>query len=389
MVMDVIELPTIYKKTSTGKTQHWTIEIHGNKYRTISGQVGGKSIKSKFTECKAKSVGKVNETTPEEQALKDATNKRNIKLSEEYKETEEECTGDVGYVKPMLAKDYNDYKDDIVFPVYSDKKYNGMRCIITANGMFSRNGKMVVSAPHILANCKSLFVAHPTLVLDGELYNHKLRHKLNRLIQLVRRTKPTAEELAESEKIVEYHVYDGYGWNSIGGLITNQTVFSTRKAGLGVLIRGLKKIFFVESDLVNNQEELDAFYKAYQAAEYEGQMVRKDVAYENKRTDALLKRKDFMDKEFKVLEFIEGEGNKAGMVGAVWLELPEPVTMNGETWTKFKSNLKGDNTYSKQVWEHRQYLLGQMATTKFFEYTEYKIPQFPYIVAFRPSIDCD
>jgi hypothetical protein len=37
-----MKLETIYKKTKTGATQEWTIEVSDNKYRTHSGQVGGK-----------------------------------------------------------------------------------------------------------------------------------------------------------------------------------------------------------------------------------------------------------------------------------------------------------------------------------------------------------
>ena len=36
-----MKLETIYKKTKTGATQEWTIEVSDNKYRTHSGQCGG------------------------------------------------------------------------------------------------------------------------------------------------------------------------------------------------------------------------------------------------------------------------------------------------------------------------------------------------------------
>ena len=42
---------TIYKKTATGATQQWTIEVEGNKLRSISGQVGGKLTTASWTEC--------------------------------------------------------------------------------------------------------------------------------------------------------------------------------------------------------------------------------------------------------------------------------------------------------------------------------------------------
>ena len=52
---------TIYKKTATGATQQWTIEVEGNKLRSISGQVGGKLTTASWTECFGKNTGKANE----------------------------------------------------------------------------------------------------------------------------------------------------------------------------------------------------------------------------------------------------------------------------------------------------------------------------------------
>jgi hypothetical protein len=43
-----MKLPTIYKKTKTGKIQEWTIEVKGSQYRTISGQTD-RIIKSQIT----------------------------------------------------------------------------------------------------------------------------------------------------------------------------------------------------------------------------------------------------------------------------------------------------------------------------------------------------
>ena len=53
------------------------------------------------------------------------------------------------FFSPMLAKDWNDYKDGIKFPLYSQPKLDGIRCVVRADGMWTRNGKQIVSAPHI------------------------------------------------------------------------------------------------------------------------------------------------------------------------------------------------------------------------------------------------
>ena len=43
-----MKLDTLYKKTTVGKTQIWTIEVEDDKFRTISGQSDGKKITNKW-----------------------------------------------------------------------------------------------------------------------------------------------------------------------------------------------------------------------------------------------------------------------------------------------------------------------------------------------------
>ena len=58
-----MKLPTLYKRTTTGATQSWEIEIEEDKFRTISGQLEGKKITNNWTTCEGKNVGKKNETS--------------------------------------------------------------------------------------------------------------------------------------------------------------------------------------------------------------------------------------------------------------------------------------------------------------------------------------
>ena len=41
-----------------------------------------------------------------------------------------------------------------------------------------------------------------------------------------------------------------------------------------------------------------------------------DKEYESKRSKSLLKHKSFIDEEYTILDVVEGEGNKTGMVGS-------------------------------------------------------------------------
>jgi hypothetical protein len=55
-----MKFPKLYKKTATGATQTWEIEVLDNKFRTYSGQVDGIITISEWTYCAGKNIGKKN-----------------------------------------------------------------------------------------------------------------------------------------------------------------------------------------------------------------------------------------------------------------------------------------------------------------------------------------
>ena len=73
------ELPTLYKKDTTGKIRQWTIIAEDNQFWTEQGTVGGKIVVNKPTITFPKNLGKVNETSGEQQALAEAKAKWQIK----------------------------------------------------------------------------------------------------------------------------------------------------------------------------------------------------------------------------------------------------------------------------------------------------------------------
>ena len=108
--------------------------------------------------------------------------------------------------KAMLAHKYN--PDKANYPAYIQPKLDGVRCLFTAEGAFSRTGKQFMNVQHIEQELKSFFSCFPTAVLDGELYNHGLKDDFEKIISLVRKTKPTEEHRQEAAELVQYHVYD-------------------------------------------------------------------------------------------------------------------------------------------------------------------------------------
>ena len=363
-----MQLPTLYARTSNGATQQWTIEVTGNTYRTHEGLKDGKITTSMPTVCDSKNVGRANETTPEDQALSEAKSKWQKKLDSGYYEDISKIDIEK-FVSPMLAKKYDDEFDPSMFPVYSERKYDGQRCVATKNSLTSRNGKPILSVPHILEKLKPFFDKHPNAILDGELYTHSFCDNFNRIISLVKKTKPSKDDLIESSKFIQYHVYDYISMKNDN--------FSKRYEALQSELAECdnKVICIVEAVICKTQDELNNEYNKYMELGYEGQMIRLDKPYEQKRSKFLLKRKEFDDTEFELIDIFEGEGNRSGMAGY--------ATIKHEDGRIFKSPINGNQEWLKELLVNAKDIRGKMVTIRHFKRTPDGIPRFPKVTSIR------
>jgi DNA ligase-1 len=363
--------PCLYKRAVNGKISQWQVEVENNCYRTTSGYTDGVQTTSEWTCCKPKNVGKKNSTTAEQQAEAEAEAmwQKRIELGsfEDIKKIDTPS-----YFKPMLAHRWEDYEKNVIYPIYSQPKLDGVRCIVNKDGMWSRNGKPIISAPHVFEELKDLLEENPYLVFDGELYCDKLANDFNKIISLVKKTKPTEEDLIESANIIQYHIYDLP--ESLEDIVSG---FGIRLDELKSILKpirsgGSKIIQIVKTDIVNNDEEVMKKYEEYVDQGYEGQMLRLNTFYEHKRSKALLKHKSFIDEEYTITGVFEGEGNRTGMIGYMTFE-----TKNGKS---FKSNVKADWDALKQLWKIKDTLIGKSATVKYFNLTPDGVPRFPYVI---------
>jgi hypothetical protein len=215
--------PVLYSRTSTGAVQTWKVEVVGNKYRFHTGQKGGAIIVSDWTVCQGKNVGRANETAGDQQALKEAKAAQQKKLkSGGYWENEADIDK-VRFFEPMLAYKLRDYRNSVNYPLMVDRKYNGGRVVTNRDGIKTRKGETYQTLPHLSRVLAPLFQQFPNLVLDGEGYNHDLRHKLNECMSLLRKTKNASpEDITKAEQIIRYYVYDGYGFTVNGEEITKE-----------------------------------------------------------------------------------------------------------------------------------------------------------------------
>lgn len=361
-----MKLPILYSRTNTDSIQTWSIEIFENKYRTHYGQLNSDKIQTtEWTLCEGKNTGKKNATSDADQSLKEASATWNKKKESGYFENITDID-EVIFTEPMLAKNFNDYKDDLKYPVYSQPKLDGIRSIVKKDGMWSRNGKPIVSAPHVLTSLSSFFNKFPNAILDGELYCDKLSNDFNKICSLVKKTKPTQQDLEESAKTIQYWVYD---W-----ILPKN--FGDRSSDINIEIISDDIIRKVPTHRVTTINQLNELYEKYLDVGFEGQMIRLDDCYENKRSKYLLKRKEFKDEEFVILDIIEGFGNKSGMAGN--------MAFKNHKGIEFNSNIKGDRNYLRELLTNKNKYIGKKATVKYFNLTPVdEIPRFPYVVSIR------
>jgi len=361
---------TLYKRQeSLNKIQEYTIQVEDNKYRTISGYTDGAKTTSEWTVCSGKNIGRSNETTPSQQAVSEAQAKINKKVDSGYFADIKQIDTSVLF-KPMLANKWEDRVDKLTYPVYSQPKLDGIRCIVKADGMWTRTGKAIISASHIFEALKPLFKADPKLILDGELYCDKYANDFNAIVSLVKKTKPTAKDLADSAKVIQYHIYD---------LPSHKGTFSERSKALDLLSIALPKCCVIVSTfLILSEKDVHLQHENYVAQGYEGQMIRVDGKYENKRSNTLLKHKFFVDDEYTITGVIEGNGNLAGMVGALELDCPTATTSSF-----FNASVNGGWEHLQELWKDRASLIGKSATVKYFNLTPAGIPRFPKVTAIR------
>jgi DNA ligase-1 len=360
---------TLYKQDKKGRVQQWSVEVEESRHRTIEGLIDGKFTTSEWTQCVGKNIGKKHETSPEQQAILEAESKAKKKREKGFYDNIEDAGKGTNFLEPMLAHKFNDYGDDLVanHEVHSQPKLDGIRCIATREGIFTRNGKEIVATPHLWLSIYMILDENPEVeALDGELYNHQLKHDFNKITSLVKKLNVTPEDLAESATLIQYHVYD---------MVHPAKTFAER-------IETLEKygnypfVHVVQTLKITDRAHLDEVYAWYLEDGYEGQMVRKSNSiYEKVRTKSLLKRKEFQDEDCEVIDIIEGQGNRSGMAGNVRCIHP-----NGNT---FDANIKGGFEFYKKILIEKELHIGKKATIRYQNLTPDGNPRFPVMVCFR------
>ena len=273
--------------------------------------------------------------------------------------------------KAMLAHKFDIERVDYSQPVYIQPKLDGVRCLFTANGAYSRNDKQFMNVKHIEMSLKPFFDQNPDVVLDGELYNHKLKHDFEKIISLVRKQKPTDEYRINAQHLVQFHVYDYFSMDS------HYESYKHRMDNLTVSDIYSACVKYVPTYRVYKHEEaLNMHHDAFLADGYEGSILRLNGLYKHGRSYDLMKFKDFSDAEATIVGYELGKGKRTGTLGKFMMLDDEGVTFGcppgkGYNYKDLANMLKNINDY-----------IGKRATFTYFQRTNagsYRHPLFKCI----------
>ena len=362
-------LSKLYKRNVNGSINQWEVKYDENGYWTEFGQVGGVITKSDKVFVEAKNIGKKNETTIQEQAIKEATSawKKKIK-SENFVENIEDVDK-IAFNPPMLAHVYDgNYTEDMKF---IQPKLDGIRCNMHFEDgdviALSRKNNPFYTVEHIKKSIYEILREYPSIHLDGELYNHELHDDFNKVVSLVKKEKLKNEDYEEVIKFVRYNIYDLWDDNN------PNLIFSERNSLIKELFENCEYVDIVKTDTILNHDDIEKYFKEYTSNGYEGAIIRKNSPYEHKRSKNLLKYKEFMEKEFEILDICEGKTK--GFAEYAWVKLNEEK--NCKATLAFSDEECAEMLYNKYK------IIGKMASVKFFGYTNDGSLRFPVFKSVR------
>ena len=244
-------------------------------------------------------------------------------------------------ILPMLANKWEDRHHYITEPFYVQPKLDGVRLLVSKSGCFSRTGKVVNGVEHLTKDLKD------GEWLDGECYAPG----------------KTFEEITSMFKMnpqnLEFHVFD---------------YFNTHKPDLPFAER--QKRVTVETLLVQKKSDIHKLHAKFVNQGHEGIMIREATSiYEiGKRSNYLLKFKEFQTEEYEIIGANCGHGRDADAV--VWV----CTTTNGHTFTvRPEGTIKQREVY----YANRNRYIGKMLTVRFQNLTALGVPRFPVGVAIR------
>jgi len=257
---------------------------------------------------------------------------------------------------PMLAHKFTDHKKKVEFPIYVQPKLNGMRMLFDGENGWSRGNKEVI--PEVIQHLKFDTGGY---ILDGELMlpNNQL---LQESMKAIKKYRP------ELSPELLYHVYD---------VVLPDQHYDNRMEILDTIFMDApKNVVRVKTVKAEDESQVSHLHQLFVQDGFEGTMIRDPwTNYEvGKRSYSLLKLKDFVDAEYRIVNVIDGDGSDVG------LAIFELETDSGQ---RFNCRPEGSQENRADLFKNRRSLIGKYLTVRYQELSKDGVPIFPVGVSIR------
>ncbi len=383
--MDETLYKVSYLDAPDGKVQVWRIRTvptttggygHGYDWEVIAeaGQQGGKMRETSHgvfadkdaAEDKARSKMKEKTDNGYQSSLSDAQNNPiflpMLAFSTKNKD---------GSVKEEVLNGLN-------FPVMVQRKFDGLRGIATVNPDGSikfvsrKNNEYTVPIPQIRKEIASMKNLPDDIILDGELYAEPSDLDFNVANGLIRtHAKSMTPEKEDQQKHIKYRIYDFFDPDN------PDLTYKERYAMLGKWITPpMTSLVLTKNYVADNTQEIKDLATRFVKEGYEGGIVRQDMPYQvDKRNKALLKVKFFIDEEFQIVDWTDGDTpSSKGLVK--WVVM----TPEGKT---FNVSMNAPHDIQREYFQNGEKYIGSDLTVEFERYSKDGIPMKPRGKAIR------
>lgn len=295
----------------------------------------------------------------------------------------EDKTNQEGILKPMLAKQADKIANSVFNKsYYGSRKINGVRCLI-----YYKNGEIKTASRgainydlallHIITHPKleKFFKDNPNVILDGEIYKHGWT--LNKISGLCR-----TQSTASDGEPLEFYMYD---------IVRTDLSFKDRLDIMNQISETLElgefdpykqwkkddlKIQMVPQEPMTGWLSMKNYHDKYVKEGWEGLVIRNvdDVYGPGKRTNAMIKIKEYKEAEYEITGLSEGLRDEDVC-----------FTMKTPSGLIFKAKPMGDRNQKQWYREHIDDLIGKLGTIKYFEMSGAgtDIPQQPIFICVR------
>lgn len=376
----------LYKIDKRGNTRIWQVEVTNNEYKISTG-IDGMGLTHSYNVCEGKNIGKKNETTGNEQAIKEAKSKIKRKMDREgyvenvedygqefsvqlcsnYSKTPKKC------VKNATEKMWYQYKLDGLKGYYKDGK------------IYSRKGTVYEHISESLLNeCKFVYdslkekfdLKNP--ILDGELFiNNKFwLEDLNSIIS-------GGETLSGYDK--DGNQFENIGPDDVKFHLCNVYDDTLKNANFENVIPILESVNNVQITHMKSQpfnfDEANYYLETSIKNGDEGIVIYMNTPYKAGKHDGVWKYKIMKDDEWPIVDFkktktlTEKDGTKVDQFQHV---------CECKSGVRFAVRMEGTNKDREEIGTGKY--IGKLLTIRYQGLLKSGKPQFPVGVSIREDL---